>query len=443
MAKDDIMNQLVSLAKQRGFIYPTAEKYGGLQGFWDWGPLGVELKNNIKQSWWKRFVEGRIDVVGLDSAIITNPEVFVQSGHVAGFHDTLIECKSCHSRMRPEDIAEGKNSGACPNCGSTDFTDVREFNTMFATRVGPVDDSSSIAYLRPETAQGIFVNFDNVRDSMRMRLPFGIGQIGKAFRNEITPGNYIFRSREFEQMELEFFCKPGDDDQWLKYWIEQTKQWFLDLGLDPKHIREKAQKKDELAHYAKATVDLEYKFPFDKEWLELTGISNRQDYDLKAHKQTYKDEVTQKDFFPFCIEPSIGVERAALAFLLDAFTVVKGGRTQTTKSTKDEETVLQLHHQLAPIKVAVLPLSKKPDLQKEAMKIIDDISSLFSVMYDDSQSIGRRYRRQDEIGTPYCITVDFDTLKDRAVTVRNRDSMKQERIPLNNLTSFLKEKLKY
>jgi len=362
MAKGDKMEKLVSLAKQRGFIYPTAELYGGLQGFWDWGPLGVALKNNIKQSWWKRFVEGRIDVVGLDSSIITNPEVFIQSGHVMGFHDTLIECKSCHARMRPEDIAQGKNSGACSTCGSTDFTDVREFNTMFATRVGPVDDSSSVAYLRPETAQGIFVNFSNVRESMRMKLPFGIGQIGKAFRNEITPGNFIFRSREFEQMELEFFCKPKDDDKWFAHWVKETKQWFVDMGLQPKHLREKAQKKDELAHYAKATIDLEYQFPFDKEWLELTGISNRQDFDLKAHKQSYKDEETHEDFIPFCIEPSIGVERAALAFLLDAYTEVEGGRTKTTKSTKESEVVMKFHKALAPIKIAILPLSKKEEL---------------------------------------------------------------------------------
>jgi len=441
MEKGDIMEKLVSLAKQRGFIYPTAEIYGGLQGFWDWGPLGVELKNNIKRSWWKRFVESRIDVVGLDSSIITNPEVFIQSGHVMGFHDTLIECKSCHARMRPEDISQGKNSAVCSTCKSTDFTDVREFNTMFATRVGPVDDSSSIAYLRPETAQGIFVNFENVRESMRMKLPFGIGQIGKAFRNEITPGNFIFRSREFEQLELEFFCRPSDDDTWFDYWVKETKQWFLDLGLDPKHIREKAQKKDELAHYAKATIDLEYHFPFDKEWMELMGISNRQDFDLKAHKQKYRDEETHEDIIPFCIEPSIGVERAALALMLDAFTVIEGGRTTTTKSTKESEMVLKLHPSLSPIKIAILPLSRKDDLLPLSKKITDILKSKFSIMYDDSQSIGRRYRRQDEIGTPYCITIDFDSLKDAAVTVRDRDTMKQERIPINTLVSFFQEQL--
>ncbi|MFA5030474.1 MAG: glycine--tRNA ligase [Patescibacteria group bacterium] len=435
------MERLTSLAKQRGFIYPTAEIYGGLQGFWDWGPLGVELKNNIKRSWWKRFVESRIDVVGFDSSIITNPDVFIKSGHVMGFHDTLIECKSCHARMRPEDISEGRNSAVCPKCKSTDFTDVREFNTMFATRVGPVDNSSSIAYLRPETAQGIFVNFKNVRESMRMKLPFGIGQIGKAFRNEITPGNFIFRSREFEQMELEFFCKPADDDTWFDYWVKETEKWFLDLGLNPKHIREKAQKKGELAHYAKATIDLEYHFPFDKEWMELAGISNRQNFDLKAHKQGYQDEETHEDIFPFCIEPSIGVERAALALLLDAFIVVEGGRTTTTKSTKESEMVLKLHPSLAPIKIAILPLSRKEDLIPLSKKITDMLKSKFSVMYDDSQSIGRRYRRQDEIGTPFCITIDFDSLKDAAVTVRDRDTMEQKRIPIDTLISFFQEQL--
>lgn len=436
----DIMEKIVSLCKRRGFIFPTAENYGGLQGFWDWGPLGVELKKNIKHAWWKRFA-GRVDVVGLDSAVITNPQVFEKSGHVTGFNDALIECKNCHSRLRPEDIASGKNSGVCPDCGSQDFTDVREFNTMFATRVGPVDDSSSIAYLRPETAQGIFVNFERVRESMRMKLPFGIAQIGKAFRNEITPGNFIFRSREFEQMELEYFCLPKNDDTWFTYWVKESKQWFLDLGINPKNLRERKQKRDELAHYAKETIDLEYHFPFEKEWHEVMGISNRQDFDLKAHGQKYKDDESKKEIVPFCIEPSVGVERAALAFLLDAFTEIKGGRTKTTESTKDVEVVLKLHKDIAPVKAAVLPLSKKPELQKVAITIVGQLKHLWNVMYDESQSIGRRYRRQDEIGTPFCVTVDFDTLKDHQVTVRDRDTMKQERISVADLAAYIHQHL--
>lgn len=430
------MEKLVSWSKRRGFIFPTAETYGGLQGFWDWGPLGIELKNNIKKAWWKRFVEARIDVVGIDTSIITNPAVFEKSGHVTGFNDTLIECKSCHTRLRPEDIMSGKNSGACSECGSQDFTDVKEFNTMFATRVGPVDDSASIAYLRPETAQGIFVNFSRVREAMRLKLPFGIAQIGKAFRNEITPGNFIFRSREFEQMELEFFCDPKEDSKWFNYWAKESKQWFLDYGIAPKHLKEHKQSKDELAHYAKETIDIEYEFPFDKGWLELMGIANRQDYDLKAHGQSYKDEESKKDFIPYCIEPSVGVERAALAFLLDAYTEVRGGRTTTTESSKEVEVMLHIHKELAPIKIAVLPLSKKEPLQKHAMQIIDALKNRWRVMYDDSQSIGRRYRRQDEIGTPYCVTIDFDTLEDKKVTVRDRNTMKQDRVALDELIAY-------
>lgn len=437
----DVMEKLASLSRSRGFIFPTAEVYGGLQGFWDWGPLGVELKNNIKRSWWKRFVQSRQDVVGLDSAIITNPEVFKKSGHVEGFHDMLIECKKCHARVRPEDLGHDANSATCPSCGSSDFTDAKDFNTMFTTYVGPVADSANVAYIRPETAQGIFVNFERVQESMRLKLPFGIGQIGKAFRNEITPGNYIFRSREFEQMELEFFCQPKDDDQWFAYWVKESKQWFLDLGIDPKHLREKSQSKDELAHYAKATIDLEYQFPFDKEWMELMGISNRQDFDLKAHGQSYRDEEAKKNIVPFCIEPSVGVERAALALLLDAYKEVEGGRTTTTKSTKEKEVVLALHKEIAPIKVAVLPLSKKDPLIKVAQDLVASLSRHMVAVYDDSQSIGRRYRRQDEIGTPFCVTVDFDTLEDKKITIRDRDSMQQQRMGIAEAVVYIKEQL--
>lgn len=431
-AQTDLMERLVSLAKRRGFIFPTAEKYGGLGGFWDWGPLGVELKNNIKRAWWKHFVQERRDVVGLDSAIVTNPTVWQKSGHVGGFSDKLVECKSCHQRFKEEDMSE-----TCPNCGKKEFEEAKAFNLMFRTFVGPVQDDASTAYLRPETAQNIFVNFETVQQSMRMKLPFGIAQIGKAFRNEITPGNFIFRSREFEQMELEFFVRPGEDGEWFEYWVKESVAWFKSLGIKESSVREYQQKKDELAHYAKATVDLEYNWPF-KGWGELIGIANRTDYDLKAHGIAYPDE--KGKITPYVIEPSFGVERSALAFLLDAYEVVEGGRTTTTESNKEEEVMLRLHKDLTPIKIAILPLSKKEPLTKVAAEVFDSLKSNFVCAYDEVASIGRRYRRQDEIGTPYCVTVDFDTPEDQKVTVRDRDTMEQERIALSDLPAYFQEK---
>ncbi len=430
------MEKLVSLAKRRGFIFPTAEKYGGLGGFWDWGPLGVELKNNIKRVWWKRFVQERRDVVGLDSAIVTNPEVWKKSGHLVGFSDKLVECKNCHHRFKQDDLTAASK---CPDCGQKDFEPAKDFNLMFRTFVGPVENTGSTAYLRPETAQNIFINFENVLQTSRLKVPFGIAQIGKAFRNEITPGNFIFRTREFEQMELEYFVKPGEDDTWFKTLVADSVKWFRDLGIKKENIREHKQAKDELAHYAKETVDIEYNWPFDKGWGELMGIANRTDFDLKAHGLKYKDE--KEEFVPYVIEPSFGVERSALAFLLDAYDEIEGGRTTTTESNKDKEVVLHLHKSLAPIKVAILPLSKKEPLAAAAQKIYDELKSKFMCAYDDVASIGRRYRRQDEIGTPFCVTVDFDTLEDKKVTIRDRDSMKQERVALAELPTILNEKL--
>ena len=427
------MDTLVSFAKRRGFIFPTAEVYGGLGGFWDFGPLGVELKNNIKREWWKRFVQQRSDVVGLDSSIVTNPKVFEQSGHLVNFHDALVECKKCHQRFKADDL--GKE---CTNCGGKEFTKPANFNLMFKTFIGSTEESVSTAYLRPETAQGIFVNFQNVQQSMRLKLPFGIGQIGKAFRNEITPGNFIFRSREFEQMELEYFCKPGEDEKWFQYWRTESMQWFLDLGMKKENIRFTDQPKAELAHYSKATTDIEYNFPFEKGWSELMGVANRTDFDLKAHGQTFRDEEAKGDITPFCIEPSAGVDRAALAFLIDAYDEVEGGRSTTTEANKEKEVVLRLNKDLAPIKVAILPLSKKEPLASKAKEVQALINKDFTTWYDDTQSIGRRYRRQDEIGTPYCVTIDFETVeKDNAVTVRDRDTMAQERISITELHSYL------
>lgn len=433
----DKMEKLVSLCKQRGFIFPSGEKYGGLQGFWDFGPLGVELKNNIKKAWWKRFVQMRNDVVGQDSTIITNPKVWETSGHVGGFSDVLVECKKCHHRFKADDLS---NLGKCPDCGG-EFTKEKNFNIMFKTFVGPTEDTASVAYLRPETAQNIFVNFDTVRTAMRTRVPFGIAQIGKAFRNEITPGNFIFRSREFEQMELEFFVNPKDDKKWFDEWVDICMQWFLELGIKKENLRKYEQKEEELAHYAKATTDIEYKFPFDKGFGELMGIANRADHDLSAHGFKYKDDITQEEFIPYVIEPSIGVDRAALAFLLDAYTEIEGGRTTTTESNKEKEVVLKLNKELAPYKVAILPLSKKENLTKVALEIYDSLKGKYMVAYDHVASIGRRYRRQDEIGTPYCVTVDFDSIEDRAVTVRDRDSMAQERIAIVELENYLTKKL--
>jgi glycyl-tRNA synthetase len=436
------IEQLVSWAKRRGFVFPTAELYGGLGGFWDFGPLGVELKNNIKRAWWKRFVQQRDDVVGLDGAIITNPKVWEASGHAQGFNDRMVECQRCRHRFKADEV-QGQ---VCPDCGGT-LGEPRVFNTMFQTHVGPVEDSASVAYLRPETAQSIFVNANLIAETARLAPPFGIAQIGKAFRNEITPGNFIFRTREFEQMEIEYFVQPADADTWFARWVEESRQWFLSLGLADKNLREYHQKPNELAHYAKATVDLEYAFPIEKGWGELMGIANRGDFDLAQHAEKsgrdlrFFDEATKEKYLPYVIEPSFGVERAFLAFLLDAFTRIEGGRTTTTESAKEEEFVLRIHPELAPVKVAVLPLSKKPELTKIAEPIVDELRKQWATAYDLPGSIGRRYRRQDEIGTPYCITVDFETVDDRQVTVRDRDTMAQERIAIAEVADYLNEKL--
>ena len=451
MEQQTTMEKLISLCKRRGFIFQSGEQYGGLQGFWDFGPLGVELKNNIKKAWWKRFVQERDDIVGLDSAIITNPTVWEKSGHIAGFSDKLIECKKCHQRFNQADFLNEPGVLKCPYCQSDDLAKPKDFNTMFKTFVGATEDTASVAYLRPETAQSIFVNFNTIRQAMRLKVPFGIAQIGKAFRNEITPGNFIFRSREFEQMEIEFFVDPKEDSKYFKEWVDASYQWFLDLGIQKSNIRKYTQKGKELAHYAKETIDIEYKFPFsskggsasggDKGFAELMGISNRTDYDLKAHNQSYRDEITKQEFVPYVIEPSAGVDRAALAFLLNAYEEIKGGRTTTTQSNKEQEVVLSLHKELAPFKAAVLPLSKKTEVSKPAQEIFHELQKHFMVVYDDIASIGRRYRRQDEIGTPFCITYDFDSIEDKKVTVRDRDTMEQERVAIEKLQAYLANKL--
>lgn len=478
MAENNTMEKIISLCKRRGFIFQSGEQYGGLQGFWDFGPLGVELKNNIKKSWWKRFVQERGDIVGLDSSIITNPKVWEKSGHLTKFKDFLIECSSCHRRYKIEDVLpdnllkkipefgkqqepllnvdpegvkanfkkffnklldelnEGKTA-ICPNCSSKKWSNLDSFFTMLETFVGSSATEGVKAFLRPETAQSIFVNFDLVRQSMRLKVPFGIAQIGKAFRNEITPGNFIFRSREFEQMEIEFFVSPKEDSKQFKAWVDDSFQWFVDLGIKKENLRKYTQKGKELAHYAKETIDIEYKFPFDKGFHELMGISNRTDYDLKAHGYT----ATKEEAVPYVIEPSAGVDRAALAFLLDAYDEVQGGRTTTTESNKDQEVVLRLHKDLAPYKVAVLPLSKKGEVSGPAKKLFTELQKHWMVAYDDISSIGRRYRRQDEIGTPYCVTYDFDSNDDSKVTVRDRDTMEQDRVAIDELVAYLSEKL--
>lgn len=452
-----LMEQIVNLAKRRGFVFPSAEIYGGLGGFWDWGPLGVLLKNNIKAEWWKTFVQERNDVVGIDGAIVTNPKVWEASGHVAGFKDRLLECKKCHNRFRKEDIlATEGGGGRCPICDSKDFEPERLFNTMFRTFVGPVEGDASVAYLRPETAQNIFANYELVREATRAKLPFGIAQVGKAFRNEITPGNFVFRSREFEQMEIEYFVKPGDDDAQFETWVDACHEWFMSLGLGKDHVRLVKQPKKELAHYSKATTDIEFAFPIEKGWAELMGIANRTDFDLKQHGKFAKgdenafatpvDDFGKEKTVPFVIEPSMGVDRAALAFMLDAYTVIEGGRSTTTESIKQEETVLRLHPKLAPYKAAILPLSKKPELQKLAQEIAATLRKNWMIDYDETGSIGKRYRREDEIGTPWCITVDFDTVEGTkrpkgTVTVRDRDTMEQEDVAIGDLVGWIQKKL--
>ena len=432
------MEELTSLAKRRGIAFPSSEIYGGLRSSWDYGPLGVELRRNIRDAWWRSMVQLRDDVVGLEAAVIMSPRVWEASGHVAGFSDPLIECTNCHRRYREDHLSER----VCPNCGSTDFTEPKQFNLMFATHTGPVADEEHIAYLRPETAQAMFVDFPTIQQAARKKVPFGIAQIGKSFRNEITPGNFIFRTREFEQMEMEFFVKPGSDEEWFAYWVDERLQWYLDLGVTKDKLRKRAHERDELAHYAKAATDIEYEFPFG--WGEVEGIANRTDYDLRHHAEasgqelSYFDQEHEDRFTPFVVEPAAGVDRAMLTFLLDAYRVEQA---PTAKGDTDTRTVLGLHRDLAPIKVAVLPLSRKDTLVPEARRVFDLIKPEWMSDYDDAGAIGRRYRRQDEVGTPFCVTVDFDSLEDRQVTVRERDTMQQDRVAIDGLVAYLRERL--
>ncbi|MEA3272089.1 MAG: glycine--tRNA ligase, partial [Patescibacteria group bacterium] len=425
--------------KRRGFIFPSSEIYGGFSSCFDYGPLGVLLKNNVKKEWWKKMVQERADVVGLDASILMSPYVWEASGHLsAGFADPLVECKKCHKRFRKDEIKKKK----CPECGGA-FTKEKKFNLMMKTLVGPVEEDAATTYLRAETCQGIYVNFANVQESMRMKLPFGIAQTGKAFRNEITPGGFTFRMREFEQMEMQWFCKPLDTKKWFDFWQKERMKWYTDLGINRKNLKFHDHTKKELAHYAKAALDIEYKF--EDGWKEMSGIHNRGDWDLSNHQKhskqdlSYLDIETKKKFIPHVIETSDGADRATLVFLLDAYEEVKGGRGKD--SVKDVEMVLRIDKRLAPIKAAVLPLSKKPKLSNLAKKIFKNLSKDLMCQYDETSSIGKRYRRQDEIGTPYCVTVDFDSLDDKKVTVRDRDTMKQKRVAVAELKDYLENKL--
>lgn len=460
MAAPSRLDSVISLAKRRGFVFPCGDIYGGTRSAWDYGPLGVELKENIKKQWWQYMVRSREDVVGLDSSVILPRQTWVASGHVKAFTDPLVECTSCHKRLRADNLQEAHAAKhgldnpdnvalgdvACPNCGTRgQFTEPRAFSGLLKTYLGPVDDESGLHYLRPETAQGIFINYGNVAAASRKKPPFGIGQIGKSFRNEITPGNFIFRTREFEQMELEFFCAPGTDEEWHQYWIDYRRDWYTDLGINPDNLRFYEHPKEKLSHYSKRTVDIEYRFGFQgSEWGELEGIANRTDYDLGVHSEAsgskldYFDQTTGERWTPYVIEPSAGLTRSLMAFLVEAY---HEDEAPNTKGGVDKRTVLRLDSRLAPVKAAVLPLSRKPELTGPARELAADLRSIWNVEYDDAGAVGRRYRRQDEIGTPYCITYDFDSVEDKAVTVRDRDSMVQERIPLENVKKFLIEKL--
>jgi len=434
------LSELVSLSKRRGFVFQSSEIYGGINACWDYGPLGVELKHNVKRLWWEAMTR-REDIVGVDAAILMHPRVWEASGHVDGFTDPLIDCKNCKGRFRADKLDEKfLKENQCPNCGTKgSLTEPRAFNLMFKTFMGPVEDSASQVYLRPETAQGIFVNFENVQVTSRKKLPFGIAQIGKAFRNEITPGNFIFRTREFEQMEMQFFVKPGTDEEWFEKWKEIRMNWHLDMGVRKEKLRFHPHGKDELAHYAKAALDIEYELPFG--WQELEGVHNRTDFDLKRHQEfsgknlNYFDEVDKQKFIPYVIETSVGCDRSCLAILCDAY------RVECDSDGKEIRTVLRLDPKVAPVKTAILPLSKKPELMETATKLAEDLRKLFKVEYDEAGSIGKRYRRHDEIGTPYCVTIDFDSINDQAATVRERDEMKQERIPLDQVKNYLVQNL--
>ena len=457
MAPQSKLDQVISLAKRRGFVFQAGEIYGGSRSAWDYGPLGVELKEAIKREWWRAVVSSREDVVGLDSSIILPKAVWEASGHIQEFVDPLIECTSCHRRFRADHLEEAfeEKKGrapeslaeiACPNCGTRDaWTEPKLFNGLLKTTLGPVEDESGLHYLRPETAQGIFVNFNNVLNTARMKPPFGIGQMGKSFRNEITPGNFIFRTREFEQMEMEFFVKPGEDEQWHEYWIEQRYQWYVDLGINPENLRLFEHPKDKLSHYSKRTVDIEYRFGFQGgEFGELEGIANRTNFDLTTHSKhsgvdlSYFDQSEGERWTPFVIEPAAGLTRSLMAFLVDAY---HEEEVPNAKGGTDTRTVLKLHPKLAPVKAAVLPLSKNEELTPIARDLAAKLRQIWNIDYDESAAIGRRYRRQDEIGTPFCITVDFETKEDQAVTIRERDSMEQSRIPLDQVVSYLAEKL--
>jgi glycyl-tRNA synthetase len=430
------MEAIVSLAKRRGFVFPSSEIYGGMGGFWDYGPLGVELKNNVKRAWWRAMVQLREDIVGLDAAIVMNPRVWEVSGHVGGFSDPMVDCRNCKLRFRADDLKGQPAEIACPNCGQRGtLTDARQFNLMFKTHVGPVEESASVAYLRPETAQGIFVNFDNVATTTRRKLPFGIAQIGKSFRNEITPGNFIFRDREFEQMEMEFFVHPSQEDRWFAYWVEERLRWWTDdVGIAADRLRLRPHDPDELSHYSKQTTDIEYAFPMG--WSELEGVADRTDYDLSAHSAgsgkglTIFDEATGEHITPYVIEPAMGVDRAVLTVLLDAY--------EEQQLEKEKRTVLHIKPDLAPVKVAVLPLLRnRPELVERARALAADLRPRLAAMYDDTASIGKLYRRQDEIGTPFCVTVDVDSLEDGAATIRERDSMTQQRVALDAIPDRL------
>lgn len=463
--KEKTMEKIVSLCKGRGFVYSGSEIYGGLANTWDYGPLGVELKNNVKRAWWKKFVQESPYNVGLDSAILMNRQVWIASGHVVNFNDPLIDCKSCKMRHRADKLVEAWNEEqgitdvnveamdnaalsaylqekqiSCPNCGKSEFTDIRKFNMMFKTHQGVTEDSAAEVYLRPETAQGIFVNFKNIQRTSRKKVPFGVCQIGKSFRNEITPGNFTFRTREFEQMELEFFCRPGTDLEWFSYWRGFCRDWLLNLSMQEENLRLRDHEAEELSHYSKATTDFEFHFPFG--WGELWGVADRTDYDLTAHQNEsgesmeYFDQETGEKFIPYVIEPSLGADRVTLAFLIDAY-----DEEVVDPEKNDVRTVLHLHPALAPYKCAILPLSKK--LAEQAGAIYSELAKDFMVDYDDAGSIGKRYRRQDEIGTPVCVTFDFDSLEDQCVTVRDRDTMEQERIPIASLKAYLTEKIAF
>jgi glycyl-tRNA synthetase len=438
---ENIMQKIISLSKRRGFIFLSSEIYGGFSSCYDYGPLGVEMKNNIKQAWRKEMIQLQDNIVGLDAAILMSPKIWEASGHLtAGFADELVECKKCHQRFRKDFLEKD----VCPDCKG-ELTAPRKFNLMMKTNIGPVEDESSISYLRAETCQGIYVNFQNVLNSSRIKIPFGIAQVGKSFRNEINPGNFTYRTREFEQMELQWFCKPKDADKFFDYWKEQRMNWYLKLGIDKKNLRFNEAKKEDLAHYAKKAVDIEYKFPFG--WKEIEGIHHRGDWDLSNHSKysgqdlKYFDEETKEKYFPYIIETSAGADRSFLAFLIDAFKEIKGGRAGAEEKSEGLETVLSINKTLAPIKVAILPLVKnKPDLVNKAKEVYSILRPHFMCKYDETASIGRRYRRQDEIGTVFAVTIDFDSLKSNEVTVRDRDTMKQEKVLIENLVRFLIDK---